>query len=245
MNAQEQQRFEFLRNGPCVPVQYVHDYYGLPWPLPDELRQDFESWKSRLRKRVACADGALSRYELETFMQQKSVVPKKWMSAQLGMTIESLDSLLHGLKSLGMHIQRYVIYQDLIAQTLSEDLVPNLPGLRFRTFSDHNSFCLRLHAEIKKTLELDIQPLFCATSDKLQDYPRQFASHFDCITLAPLSGKHQMWLDFRKPLNLGPDRCSKLLYAENRDELQPFCAGTHEPDDLGGYMEFLKGQHNG
>jgi hypothetical protein len=245
MNAQEKDRFDFLRNGPCVPFQYVPDYYGLSWPLPDELRQDFESWQSQLRRPVSCADGTVSRYDLESFMQRKSVIPKKWMGAQLGMTLASLDELLPRLKEIGMHVQRYVVYPDLIAQSLSEDLVPNLPGLRFRTFSDHNSFCLRLHADIAKTLGIKAQPLFCATSDRLQDYPRQFASQFDCITLAPLSGKHQMWLDFRKPLNLGPDRCSKLLYVENREAIRPFCAGTHEPDDLDGYIQFLEGKHNG
>ena len=245
MNELEQHRFNFLRNGPWVPFQYVEDYYGLPWPLPNELLHDYETWQSQLRRRVNCAEGEVSRHELETFMQRKNVIPKKWMGAQLGMKVDSLDELLSRLKDIGMHRQRYVIYPDLIAQSLSEDLVPNLPGLRFRTFADHNSFCLRLHADIDKTLGIKAEPLFCSTSDRLQDYPRQFASHFDCITLAPLSGKHQMWLDFRKPLNLGPDRCSKLLYVENRDDLRPFCAGTHEPDDMDGYMQFLKGQQNG
>ena len=72
----------------------------------------------------------------------------------------------------------------------------------------------------------------------MQDYPRQYAKEFDCLTLVPLSGKHQMWLDFRKPLYLGPDRCSKLIYIENHDLLRPFCAGTYEPDDLDTYRHF-------
>ena len=48
-----------------------------------------------------------------------------------------------------------------------------------------------------------------------------------------------MWLDFRKPLNLAPDRCSKLLYVENHDVLRPYCAGTQEPDDLQQYAQIL------
>ncbi len=89
-----------------------------------------------------------------------------------------------------------------------------------------------------------VQPLYCATANRLEDYPRQFASNFDCITLNPVSGKHQVWLDFRKPLNLGPDRCSNLFYVENRDALRPYCAGTQEPDDLEGYVQFLAEQQN-
>ena len=87
MNNQERQRFDFLRRGPCVPVDYVRDYYGLAWPLSAELRQDFEAWRSRLRRPVDCGDEAVSRYELESFMQQKDVEPKKSMGARLGMTV--------------------------------------------------------------------------------------------------------------------------------------------------------------
>ena len=244
MDAQEQERFDCLRQGPCVPVQYVRDYFGLPWPLADDLRPEFEAWLGQRRRPANCGEGSISRYEVETFMQQKSVLPKKWIGARLGMEEASLNELLSRLKDIGMRLQRYVVYVDLIAESLSEDLVPSLPGLKFRTFSDHNSFCQRLHADIEKTLGIKVQPLFCATADRLQDYPRQYASHFDCITLAPVSGKHQMWLDFRKPLNLGPDRCSKLFYVENRDALRPHCAGTQEPDDLETYIHFLAGPQN-
>jgi hypothetical protein len=178
-------------------------------------------------------------------MQQKNVLPKKWMGARLGMTVESLDELLSRLKDIGMRPQRYVAYADLMDESLIEELVPNLPGLRFRTFSDHNSFCQRLHAELDKQLGIKVQPLFCATADRLEDYPRQYAHNFDCITLSPVSGKHQVWLDFRKPLNLGADRCSKLFYVENRDALRPYGAGTQEPDDLEEYVQFLVRQQDG
>ena len=229
MTDQEQQRFEMLRHNPCVTPEYVRDFYGLPWPLPDDVRADYDAWTSQLKRRYNCGQGGISRYELESFLQQKSVVPKKWMAARLGMKVGSLDELLGRLNDLGMRPQRYVVYSQLIAESLSEDIVPNLPGLKFRTFADHNSFCERLHADINKVLKRTIEPLFCDTSDRIKDYPRQFASNFDCITLAPLSGKHQLWLDFHKPLNLGPDRCSKLLYVQNHESMRSYCAGTYEP----------------
>lgn len=245
MNAQEQERFDSLHRGSCVPITYIRDYYGLPWPLTEHVRADFEVWQRQRGRRRGCAEGAASRYDLEEFMQQKDVMPKKWMAARLGMRVASLDELLARLTDLGMRPQRYAVYADLIAASLSDDLVPTLPGLKFRTFSDHNSFCERLHAEIDKVLGIKVQPLFCETSERLEDYPRQFASNFDCITLAPLSARHQLWLDFRKPLNLGPDRCSKLFYVENRDALRPYCAGTQEPDDLDGYLVLLARQGGG
>jgi len=162
------------------------------------------------------------------------------MAARLGMTVRSFDELLSKLVDIGMRPQRYIVYPDLIAESLSEDIVPALPGLKFRTFSDHNSFCERLHAELRQVIGIDVEKLFCATSTVMEDYPRWHANNFDCITLAPISGKHQMWLDFRKPFALAPDRCSKLFYFENRDELRTFCAGTSEPHDLDVYEAFVR-----
>jgi len=244
MTEQEQHYFDVLRQGPCVSEEYVSGYYGLPWPLPEDVRSDYEAWLSRLKRRHHCGDGAISRYELESFLQQKGVVSKKWMAARLGMNVASLEALLTRLQDIGMRAQRYLVYAELIAESLCEEIVPNLSGLRFRTFSDHNSFCARLHADLDKVLGIQVQPLFCSTSERIQDHPKQFASNFDCISLAPLCGKHQVWLDFHKPLNLAPDRCSKLLYAENREALRPFCAGMQEPDDLEHYASFLAGEQH-
>ena len=138
-----------------------------------------------------------------------------------------------------MHPQRYNVYLGFISESLPDDLIRNLGSLRFRTFSDHNSFCERLHAEIDKSLELKVDPLFCTTSDRLEDYPKQFAINFDCITLEPVSGKHQMWLNFGKPLYLAPDRCSKLLYAENYEILSSCRSCRLEPGNLDLYQQFL------
>jgi len=245
MNNQERERFDFLRQGPCVPHHYVRDYYGLPWPLPDELAKDFGAWQAQLKKRADCGEHGISRFELETFMRQKGVVPKKWMAARLGMQEASLNELLANLTGIGMCLQRYVVYPDLIAESLPDDLVRNLPGLMFRTFSNHDSFCQRLHAGIQKTLGIEVKSLPCATSAQMKDDPLLFANTFDCITLEPLSGKHQVWLDFRKPLYLGPDRCSKLFYVKNREALRDYCAGTYEPDDLEVYSRFLAEHANG
>lgn len=245
MNAQEEQRFGFLRAGQCVPVEYVREYYGLEWPFVGELLADFEAWAGRLRRREQCGGGGVPRYELEAFMQQQRLLPRKWMGVRLGMTAGSLDRLLAHLHEIGLRPQRYVVYPQLVSEALSEDIVPSLRGLRFRTFSDHNSFCERLHAELAPILGAEVERLFCSTSDRLQEYPRQFANNFDCITLAPVSGKHQMWLDFRKPLSLAPDRCSKLLYAENHEALRPYRAGRQEPDDLAAYEQFLAEQQHG
>jgi hypothetical protein len=244
MNDQQQARFDALRLGPSVTGKYVQEYYGLTWPFSDDFREDFENWQRTRPKPSVLTEDSISRYELEKFMQQQSVIPKMWMGARLGMDVDSLKALLDGLKKIGMPAHRYNIYSDLVSDALSEDIVSHLPGLKFRTFSDQHSFCERLHCEISEALNTTVKPLFCATSTMLKEYPRLYASYFDCITLAPLSGTHQMWLDFKKPLNLRPDRCSKLFYAANRQDMKPFCAGSTEPDEIDEYTRLLGGISN-
>jgi hypothetical protein len=243
MTPDEFERFDMLRQGRCVTTAYVQEYYGLGWPFGGELRSDYEISHAALKRNSSCINGTVSRFELETFMQQKQVVPTKWMAVRVGMTCGSLEWLLPRLVEIGMRPPRYVIYPGLISESLPDDLVVNLPGLKFRTFHDHDSFCQRLHGELEQRLGTPIEPSFCATSERIQEYPRRFAKYFDCITLAPLSVKHQVWLYFHKPLLLGPDRCSKLFFAENHEALRPFCAGTREPEDLAAYQQFLASQN--
>ena len=129
--------------------------------------------------------------------------------------------------------------------------VTNLPGLRFRTFTDHESFCSRLHEAVSQELGISLQTihdnsLWCATDQWLAeragdgDYPRRFAQVFDCITCDALSLAHATWLDFGKPMSLGPDRCSKLTYVRHHEELSRYNAGTQEPSDLDRYWHALE-----
>jgi hypothetical protein len=178
-------------------------------------------------------------------MSLNDFLSRKWMGARLGMAESSLNSLLLKLVDLGMQASRYDVGSGLVVESLAEDLLRHIPGLRFRTFADHTAFCEQLHAEIRKAIGLKIEPLYCATSGRLQENPCRFAAHFDCLTLEPLSTKHSTWLDFRKPPNLPPDRCSKLVYVENREDLKSYSAGTGEPDNLGEYERFVESAQHG
>ncbi len=108
-NEQDRERFERLCQGLCVPSLYFRDYYGFPWPPEDELRHDFEASAGQRARRPRCREAWISRYEIEAFMQQKAVVPAKWMGARLGMTGASLDELLNRLKDQHDDSHRIVI----------------------------------------------------------------------------------------------------------------------------------------
>ncbi len=243
MTNEQEQRLQLLAHGPCITGDYVRDYYGLEWPFLAETAKELDHYHKFLPRPRDCGVGRVSRTELEGLMMRSGVESKKWMAVRLGMTVASLDELLPRLEDFGMQRSRYEFRSEFIAELLADDLVRQMPGLRVGTFGDHDAFCQRLHRELK-TIGLDVDPLFCATSKTLGESPRRYASYFDCLTLEPVSIAHTVWLDFRRPLYSLPDRCSKLLYVENRGRLRPFITGGADPDNLGQYEAFLgEAQH--
>ena len=240
-NLEIKERLDFLTKGSCSPSQYIKDYYGISWPFEGELKNDYDVWLASKPKN-GCQSGYAPRFEIEAFFRHLNVEPEKWMSVKLGMNLNSFEDLGNNLPRLGLRPARFFPYPGLVALDFPDFLAQNLQSLRFRTFSDHNLFCARLHDALGK-MGLTIDPLFCETSKKLGDYPLQFAKYYDCTTLESLSVKHQVWLDFHKPLFLAPDRCSKLTYLECHELLKGYRAGRAEPENLDVYEQFLQG-HN-
>lgn len=243
LEGKELHRFQMLQ-GSWIDHDYLHEYYGLG-SLPNNLSLR-DAVERIANGQPAERDGSFNRYAIELFFTKNKLRPKKWMAAELGMTIDFLDIVLDRIDELPVPRRNYLLFEALVDERLRDDLVTNLPSLRFRTFYDHESFCRRTHEALAEALQLSEQQvsdmsLWCATDQWLDrtigdaDYPRRYALHFDCVTCEPLSVAHAVWLDFRKPLSLGPDRCSKLTYVKHLDELQPFLAGTRPPDDLERY----------
>ncbi len=223
---------------PCVDVDFLRETHGIDWPPDEQFGRDFGAWFASLRGATPCEGCKTHRYAFEMFLQSQRLLTLTDAAARLGMQPESLDRLLPELPRIGLS-KRYAVYRGITDESVSEDLVRTLPGLRFRTFGTHDSFCELLHGAILQALKLEIRPLFCATADQLGDQ-RMYASTWDNITLLPLSVKHSLWLDFKKPLALSPDRCSKLFFARHYKELRPHLAGREEPRDMRYYIDFAR-----
>lgn len=247
-----QQRFEMLQDRFIEP-QYIADYFGIDNVSSNqELAADIDRYRATLLNPSVVPNGKVDRYALEGFLQARRLLPIKWAAARLGMNEEMLRTIVDRRLDLPTPLRReYIEYGCLIDEGLSDDLVRAIPDLRFRTFYDHESFCERLHEGIRQALAIpaeDIQAakLWCATDQELSsmglsDYPRRYGYYFDCLTCDPISIAHAMWLDFEKPLNLAPDRCSKLIFVRYRGDLEDWVAGTRAPDDLDRYEECLAG----
>ena len=252
MSELEQHRFDMLVDR-FIDVQYIADYYGIEgFAQNANLVADLERFRSTMRNPPPVPDGMVDRYAVEGFLQARRLLPVKWAAARVGMTSALLGEILDRRLDLPTPIrQDYLEYGCLMPEGLSEVLIGALPALRFRTFYDHETFCEHLHNAIRLALNMpqaqfDQGKLWCATDSMLAaagdgDYPRRYGYHFDCLTCEPLSAAHAIWLDFKKPLSLSPDRCSKLQFVRYRDELEDWVAGTRIPDDLERYEAVAEG----
>ena len=229
----QKQNFEILKAGEWISKEYFQEYYGLNYPFQDELLEDF-----KIQTNNSISDNLISRYKFESFMKKQRLIPKKWMSASLGMTSQSLDLILNSLRKINLVPKRYIVYPELICESFSEDLIKNLGFYEFSAYSDRNIFIEKIHTQIKKNLEINVDPLFCTTSIYMKDNPKRFAINFDCITMKPICEEHKIGLNFNKPLYLRHDFCSKLFYLENLHDLKPYLSNGIEPHDLDLYIKF-------
>lgn len=239
MTPQELEHLAELK-GRCTRPEFLERLYGISWPPSPEFAEDFAGWEQS-RNRKGCGGGLVSRWELEAFFRSRRLLPTLWAAASLGMTPESLRRLLPELPRLGMR-RCYQVYPNLIDESLSDDLVEALPGLRYRTFGTHDSFCELLQRTLKDSLGVEFRAWHCGTSLEMGEYPVLYARHVDCITLQPVSVRHTHWLDLGKPVSLPPDRCSKLFYLRNLSELSQSAVGSGEPEGLDQYLSFVAGQ---
>ncbi|MGL4461741.1 MAG: hypothetical protein ACRC1K_06265 [Planctomycetia bacterium] len=236
MNVIERRRIENL-NTPCAEEAFLKELYGVPVPFDDRLNNDFRIWKSTT-KVAECPAGRVNRYAFESFLESQRLSPLNAAAARFGMNPESLERLLPLLPKVGLS-KKYAVYDGVIDDTLKEDLIRSLPGLRFRTFGTYDAFCELLHDALREACGATIEPLYCETARRIGEQ-RRFAALRDDVTNLPLSIVHAVRMNFGKPVSQNPDFCSKLFLAENIEELRPFLSGRREPRDMNDYQDFVR-----
>jgi hypothetical protein len=197
---------------------------GLTLP---ELERDFIRWgRLQRRPREVIRGDQVSRFALESYFQQRKVLPTKWAAARLGMTEASLQDAIAALEVSGRVDKVRDSSEHLVPEDMDRIFVGALPPLQNRTFGKHDDFCKRLHEAISNELgphlPTSIEPLHCITARRIQPGNPDFAYAFCVVTDAPIGLRYRIWLDFGKPLNLTPDMCSFIAYFENRELLRPY-----------------------
>ena len=246
MSPEELQRIHDLST-PWCSAELINSLYALDLVNDDRLRKYFARTKPEIFKEDQDEKGGttlkVDRYLLETIMQSHRLMPRKWVAAKLGMTEACLENTISTLANSGALYKHYMIPQ-LIEKDFDDILLRLFGELKFRRFSSFNSFCKSIHEQLLKHYKIQVEPLVCVTSQFLKETPTEFANSFDCITFEPIGTKYQVWLDFKKPMNLAPDCCSTLLYSREREILDSYLAGTTKPDLPEALMsQGLQGRH--
>ena len=213
---------------------FIDELYGLDLQKDLKFQKNFQAWTLQRKAEGVRPDKKVHRYRLETFLQTQKLLTKKWGALRLGMKPQSLDILLNSLNDRGLVLSYYPsdVPNQFVSEKIDIEIINLIDEFRFRTFRDHNDFCLRTHKAIKENFGIEVEPEFDITSKFLTDDQAKWDYAHDCdaITLEPVSLQYQVWLDLGKPMNLRPDCCSQLFYVRERERLKEYVAGTGEPD---------------
>ena len=233
MTSDQERRFSLLQTEWC-DERFIHELYGIELGKEPKFLKHFQTWVEQRKAVAVRTDGAIHRYRFETFLQTLKLLTKKWGSLCLGMTVASLEELLKKLNATGLVFAYYPSTDPtaFVGEKIDHDILELFEEFRFRTFSDHNDFCRRLHQAIEEKYKLRVEAEFDTTCKYLfTDKNRwDYAHDWDAITLEPVSLQYQVWLDLGKPMNLRPDCVSAVFYVQEMERLKGYVAGTGDPE---------------
>lgn len=173
--------------------------------------------------------GGVHRAALEWFFQDEGVLPLKWAAARVGTTVDGLTLLLNRMLERGFLARDPRVTDQLVDERVVRDLTRHLRLLQDRTFGDHDDMCRWIQRAAKQDLGIrNLPELRSVSAEGLGQ--KEFASEFDCITFEPIGLRHQVWLDFGKPINLAPDVCGIHTYARHPRLLRPFVMAGEAPE---------------
>ena len=225
-------RYTFMRTWlpeEWVPFEVLGFLYGI---RKDDaaLWGSFRSWSSRLRRPLkVLSPDQVHRHAFESYLQRSGLLPIKQAAARLGMTKDSFENVLTVIEASDPLVASMQSFsRQLISESLLRSFHERFPKLRNTTFSSQDSYCSAIHKELKKDFNIDVEDLRCITSKLLDDKP-DYAYEFDCFTDEPIGLRYQVWLDFKKPINLRPEACSWNLYVEREKDLKGLVLGGDEP----------------
>ena len=175
----------------------------------------------------------INRHVLETYLGESGLISWKWAAAYLGMSAEQMQMIVDRLEGDGLSTQiRTSVSDQIVRQREAALLFKAFPALRHRNFSTHSQMCRAVHQAVHDAYGIDVAPVYCVTSERLQPNEPDMAAAFDAITLDPVGLRFQVWLETQKPVNLHPDVCSVWFYANNEADLRALVMSGSEPEAI-------------
>ncbi len=217
----------------------IRRLYGLEFREDDSLTERIKAWAERHYDREASVfgDEGIHRWRLETFLQNEKLLPVKWAGAKLGMTRESFQDLAERL--IDEHLLDWDADRQVIRKDDVEGIRDNFESLKHRLFGDHRNYCEVLHEAIQSEFGISVDPLYCKTSEFLDEDPSLYAKGFDSLTDEPVSAKYENWLQTGKPMHLRPDVCSTLTLVEHESLLEGYLFPGEEAESADPIRERL------
>lgn len=234
MDDRQRWRLEQLQKEACS-IELAEELFGLDLRHDNALLGRFRAWASRFwRGEPVVRSTSINRHALESFFQFSGLVPVKWAAAEVGMEQSSFVATLQALQGDGLPVPMSSISSEqVVEERLVRDLHKWFPALSHVLFVNHSAYCARLHEVIEGTYPfIKVGALRCVTSEALGEDPPDYADTFDVLTLDPVGLRYQVWLDFKKPVNLRPDCCSLKFYASEQAALSSYVMRGGEPAEI-------------
>ena len=224
MNELERTRYQALQHD-WIPINIAADIVGAD---PAGLEPRLNAFGRLFRQPKQAFQGALvSRYLFEVYLQHSGLLPRPVASLHLGMTEDSLVATLNALEDQELIVRNTLDWpDDVVEGDFVKSIHTFIPELRHTTFGDHSSYCRDVHAALARQFGVDVEAVYCSTSELLDEAPYDLAYERCCVSHRPTGLRHQIPLNFGKPLRLAPDVCAKRFYAIHVEELQQYVLGT-------------------
>lgn len=223
-----QQQLEKLKNRFCE-LDWAQKKYGIDFRANKQLLGRFRAWALRFKYRNDVIDSMfIDRFAFESFMQFSKLIPLKYAAIQIGTDEISLKKTIKKMQAQGLiPYQVDLDFSEVIEESIIRNLAQLFPQLDGMIFNSHSSFCEAIHDVVKSDLEINLKPLFCVTSELIDD-SREYAYEFDALTDEPMGVKYQLWMDTEKPIILKPDACSMLTYFRCKNKIKIKLIGNYD-----------------
>jgi hypothetical protein len=222
-------RLGVLVKGEFQDRDFFRQTYGLSDDSLSALEVNISAWGNRMAR--AFVNGAkLSRWTFERFLSEFRLFPPRQASARISVSLESIPHLIEfARKKLGVPDTDIGVEGVAIKTSFLDGLPRFFRSLAYTTFGDHDGYCRALHGELRRE-GVSIEAVTDPTPRALGEDGDDMTYQVDVITLKPMGIRDAVWVDFSKPLDLGPDHVSLLTLAHLEHALKPYVASYALPD---------------
>jgi hypothetical protein len=172
--------------------------------------------------------GPFDHWHFEKFLQRRELVPLAAAAAEWAMTVEDFRRVVEAFRDsdAALIVAGPGDATSIVHRSFLRDFHKGFDRLRRSLFANNSAFIQRIHREIREVLHVEV----CATKDLTDEAlgvePSRPGYRIDCLTGEAIGLGREVYLETRKPIELAPDCCSWLTFANHESLLRPHMLGT-------------------